>query len=107
MVHDAERASLPTTTWSLTKIEARPSSSVFFGGDDRLGRGLEAEIVPPAKTAIKGAILVYRGTAWWIGDRVAEAVAESGGEGELAEQAVEVAVKPQDGPSVARRGLER
>jgi hypothetical protein len=56
---------------------------------------LAAPILRPlAKTAIKGGILAYRGTAGvfeGIGDLVAEAVAE-GGE-EVAEEALEVAVE--------------
>ena len=30
MVHGAERASLPTMMWSLTKIVSKPTSSAFF-----------------------------------------------------------------------------
>jgi hypothetical protein len=56
---------------------------------------LAAPILRPlAKTAIKGGILAYRGTAGvfeGIGDLVAEAVAE-GGE-EVAEEVLEVAVE--------------
>jgi len=56
---------------------------------------LAAPILRPlAKTAIKGGILAYRGTAGWvegIGDIVAEAVAEGGGK--AAAQAVEAAAE--------------
>ena len=46
---------------------------------------------PLAKTAIRGGILAYRGASGWIGDLVAEAVAEGGGE--AATQAVEAAAE--------------
>jgi hypothetical protein len=46
---------------------------------------------PLAKTAITGGILAYRGASGWIGDLVAEAIAEGGGE--VATQAVEAAAE--------------
>jgi hypothetical protein len=46
---------------------------------------------PVAKAAIKGGMLAYRGAAGWVGDLVAEAAAEGGGE--VATQAVEVAAE--------------
>jgi len=75
---------------------------IFSGGNwvTGLAIGIGAVVVLPlaapilrplAKTAIKGGILAYRGTSGWVGDLVAEAVAESGGE--VAEQAVEVAAE--------------
>jgi hypothetical protein len=53
---------------------------------------LAAPVVRPlAKTAIRGGILAYRGASGWIGDLVAEAIAEGGGE--VATQAVEAAAE--------------
>jgi hypothetical protein len=53
---------------------------------------LAAPILRPlAKPAIRGGILAHQGAAGWVGDLVAEAAAEGGGE--VATQAVEVAAE--------------
>jgi hypothetical protein len=53
---------------------------------------LAAPILRPlAKAAIRGGNLAYRGASGWVGDLVAEAVAEGGGK--VAAQAVEAAAE--------------